>query len=102
MTATNEGFIRIKCFLKSEFAKEAMTCQALDCKEILSIRWAKDDPMPLLDLIGERKSDEGAGRATVPKPHERRKGLLQLHDARAGVADAAAQREGVPPGHRST
>lgn len=34
-------------FLLSEFAKEAMTCQALDCKEILSIRWAKDDPNPI-------------------------------------------------------
>ena len=30
-----------------EFAKEAMTCQSLDFKEILSIRWAKDDPNPV-------------------------------------------------------
>jgi hypothetical protein len=30
-----------------EFAKEAMTCQALDQAEVLSIRWARDDPNPL-------------------------------------------------------
>jgi WW domain len=30
-----------------EFAKEAMTCQTLDWKEVLSIRWAHDDPNPI-------------------------------------------------------
>ncbi len=31
----------------SEFAKEAMSCQKLDFDEVLSIRWAHDDPNPV-------------------------------------------------------
>ena len=46
--------------------------------------WTEDDPMPLLNVIGERKADEGACGATIPKPHERSEGLLQLHDTRTG------------------
>jgi len=33
--------------LSTEFAKEAMACQKLDYDEILSIRWAHDDPNPV-------------------------------------------------------
>jgi hypothetical protein len=32
---------------RAEFAKEAMTNQALDHNEVLSIRWAHDDPNPV-------------------------------------------------------
>ena len=30
----------------AEFAKEAMTNQALDATEIITIRWANEDPNP--------------------------------------------------------
>lgn len=34
-------------FTLIEFAKEAMSCQKLDYDEVLSIRWAHDDPNPV-------------------------------------------------------
>jgi hypothetical protein len=41
-----------------EFAKEAMTCQTLDKDEILSIRWAHDDPNPVAqDSIDRANKD---------------------------------------------
>ena len=40
--------------------------------------------MTLLDLIRERKPDESAGRSAISESHERREGLLQMHDARTG------------------
>ena len=41
-----------------EFAREAMACQTLDCQEILSIRWAKDDPNPVAqDSISRADKD---------------------------------------------
>lgn len=46
----------------SEFAKEAMTCQALDKGEILSIRWAHDDPNPVAqDSIDRADKDALVG-----------------------------------------
>lgn len=41
------AFPRYRLRASAEFAKEAMTCQTLDHKEVLSIRWAKDDPNPV-------------------------------------------------------
>lgn len=41
------AFIRFKCRLNAEFAKEAMANQALDDEEIVNIRWAADDPNPM-------------------------------------------------------
>ena len=40
--------------MHAEFAKEAMTCQTLDHEEILSIRWAHDDPNPVAKQSIER------------------------------------------------
>ena len=40
------AFPRYRLRTSAEFAKEAMSNQAMDHKEILSIRWAKDDPNP--------------------------------------------------------
>ena len=53
------AFIRYRLRTSSEFAKEAMTNQALDHEEILSIRWAYDDPNPVAqDAI--RRADQDA------------------------------------------
>jgi hypothetical protein len=41
------AFPRYRLRTSAEFAKEAMHCQALDGNEILSIRWAHDDPNPV-------------------------------------------------------
>jgi hypothetical protein len=45
------AFPRYRLRASAEFAKEAMTCQTLDHKEVLSIRWAKDDPNPVVYTI---------------------------------------------------
>lgn len=39
----------------TEFAKECMTNQALDGGEIITIRWANDDPNP---RVGEQEEKE--------------------------------------------
>ena len=40
------AFIKYAHRCMAEFAKEAMTNQALDGNEILTIKWANDDPNP--------------------------------------------------------
>jgi hypothetical protein len=37
----------------AEFAKEAMTNQTLDANEILTIKWANDDPNPRVAEVEE-------------------------------------------------
>lgn len=41
------AFPRYRLRTSAEFAKEAMACQKLDYDEIISIRWAHDDPNPV-------------------------------------------------------
>eukprot|EP01038_Epipyxis_sp_PR26KG_P007445 gene7445-10146_t len=48
------AFPRYRLRTSAEFAKEAMTCQTLDKGEILSIRWAHDDPNPVAQDSIER------------------------------------------------
>eukprot|EP01041_Mallomonas_annulata_P008801 gene8801-18209_t len=51
-------FIRYRLRTSTEFAKEAMTNQALDHSEILSLRWAHDDPNPVAqDSIARADKD---------------------------------------------
>ena len=52
------AFPRYRLRTTAEFAKEAMSNQALDHKEILSIRWAKDDPNPTARLAIDRADRE--------------------------------------------
>jgi hypothetical protein len=57
-------FLTLLIFLSSliEFAKEAMHCQALDQSEVLSIRWAHDDPNPVAkDSIERADKDAMVG-----------------------------------------
>lgn len=44
------AFPRFRLRTSAEFAKEAMACQPLDQGEILSIRWAHDDPNPVAQV----------------------------------------------------
>jgi len=39
----------------AEFAKEAMTNQALDSSEMLTIKWANDDPNPRVSEVEENE-----------------------------------------------
>lgn len=52
------AFPRFRFRTSAEFAKEAMSNQALDHKEILMIRWAYDDPNPVAqDAIARADKD---------------------------------------------
>ena len=51
------GFVRYRLRTSSEFAKEAMSNQALDKNEVLQIRWAYDDPNPVA-IDAARKADQ--------------------------------------------
>lgn len=47
-------FVRFRHRIAAEFAKEAMTNQALDGSEILDVRWAFDDPNPVAKEANQR------------------------------------------------
>lgn len=52
------AFVRYRVRTSAEFAKEAMTGQALDHGEIIDIRWAHDDPNPVAqDAIDRANKD---------------------------------------------
>lgn len=70
------AFPRYRLRTSAEFAKEAMHCQPLDHGEVLSLRWAHDDPNPVAkDSIA--RADRDALVALM-----RAKGLfLQLSEA---------------------
>jgi len=52
------AFPRYRLRTSAEFAKEAMSCQSLDKGEILSIKWAHDDPNPMAqDSIARADKD---------------------------------------------
>lgn len=69
------GFVKYKLRTSAEFAKEAMTGQALDHEEVLNVRWATDDPNPAAQKrndLARREQFIGAlekqGLATIPLP----------------------------------
>eukprot|EP01034_Spumella_vulgaris_P039440 gene39440-48738_t len=71
------AFPRYRLRTSAEFAKEAMTGQTLDKGEILSIRWAHDDPNPVAqDSIDRADKDalvglmQAKGICLTPAPFE--------------------------------
>ena len=52
------AFVRYRFRLNSEFAKEAMAGQSLDHGEILNIRWAYDDPNPMVQKAIQRANED--------------------------------------------
>lgn len=71
-------YLSVSCAVScAEFAKEAMTCQKLDHNEILSIRWAHDDPNPIAkEAIEKADKDavvnllQGKGVSVAPQAFE--------------------------------
>eukprot|EP01138_Halocafeteria_seosinensis_P012692 gb/GECG01012968.1/.p1 GENE.gb/GECG01012968.1/~~gb/GECG01012968.1/.p1 ORF type:complete len:528 (+),score=89.38 gb/GECG01012968.1/:1-1584(+) len=53
------AFVRYRCRVNAEFAKEAMYHQPLDNQEILNVRWARDDPNPVAKE-SKKRADEDA------------------------------------------
>ena len=52
------AFVRYRFRLNAEFAKEAMAGQSLDNEEILNIRWAYDDPNPMVQKAIQRANED--------------------------------------------
>jgi hypothetical protein len=52
------GFVRFRLRTNAEFAREAMSHQALENKEILNVRWAYDDPNPVAKQAAERANQD--------------------------------------------
>ena len=51
-------FVRYRLRISAEFAKEAMANQALDDEEVLSIRWAYDDPNSVTKKAIQRSNQD--------------------------------------------
>ncbi|KAF9356428.1 Pre-mRNA-splicing factor [Mortierella sp. AD094] len=64
------AFITYQSRLNAEFAKVAMTNQALDRGEIINIRWATDDPNPGIRAMNKRKAVEMTRQAIESKLSE--------------------------------
>ena len=52
------AFVRFRFRLNSEFAKESMAGQSLEHGEILNIRWAYDDPNPMVQKAIQRANED--------------------------------------------
>lgn len=52
------AFVRYRHRISAEFAKEAMCNQSLDNDEVLSIRWAFDDPNPVAKKSAQRSDHD--------------------------------------------
>lgn len=56
----NIAFVRYTNRLNAEFAKEAMIGQSLDNKEIIIVRWARDDPNPAAIAMKRKRETKQA------------------------------------------
>ena len=76
------AFVRYRFRLNSEFAKESMAGQSLDHGEILNIRWAYDDPNPMVQKAIQRANEDAMMAAMAAQ--ERTAGLKRLSDGKSG------------------
>ncbi|PIS55144.1 hypothetical protein CJI97_001837 [Candidozyma auris] len=60
------AFVRFKFESEAQFAKEAMDCQSLNGNDVLSVRWANEDPNPNAQQSAKRDI-ENAALETVKK-----------------------------------
>ena len=91
------GFVRYRLRTNAEFAREAMSHQAMENKEILNVRWAYDDPNPIALQAAERANQDAIIAALQSR------GMLEgLHDKRPGETDeengAPAKRQRIDNG----
>lgn len=60
LPAKNCAFVTYRFEAEAQFAKEAMDAQTLDGKDVLSVRWANDDPDPNAQAENLRYLEEAA------------------------------------------
>lgn len=87
------AFVRYRFRLNAEFAKEAMAGQSLDNEEILNIRWAYDDPNPLVQKAIQR-ANEDAMLAAMAAQKRRQADVAQdqSNDAGASTGTSGSKR----------
>lgn len=54
------AFLTYKLEVEAQFAKEAMDAQSIDGEDVLSVKWANEDPNPNADDLGKRQLEESA------------------------------------------
>lgn len=52
------AFVTYVSEFNAQFAKEAMACQSLDNDEILNVRWATEDPNPVMKVVEKRRLED--------------------------------------------
>lgn len=52
------AFVTYVSEFHAQFAKEAMACQSLDNDEILNVRWATEDPNPVMKVVEKRRLED--------------------------------------------
>ncbi|KAM9936626.1 hypothetical protein OXX80_003824 [Metschnikowia pulcherrima] len=58
--AKNCAFVSYRLEAEAQFAKEAMDAQTLDGKDVLTVKWANDDPNPHAQQSAKRELEEQA------------------------------------------
>lgn len=81
------AFIRYAHRYFAEFAKEAMSNQALDEQEIINVRWATEDPNPRAKADMQRRQEEMARQAIE----------LALEEAAQGRKETEESQKRLPP-----
>ncbi|KAF5327100.1 hypothetical protein D9619_003991 [Psilocybe cf. subviscida] len=52
------AFVTYVSEFHAQFAKESMACQSLDNDEILNVRWATEDPNPVMKVVEKRRLED--------------------------------------------
>eukprot|EP00775_Hariotina_reticulata_P011684 gene11684-11827_t len=97
------AFVKFHWRVSAEFAKEAMDSQPLtgsSMREVLSVRWANDDPNPVA-VIGRKRealdaAEEAAMAAWEALPSEEKRARLALAQA-ARARKVSAVADSLPP-----
>lgn len=63
----NIGFVRYRLRAAAEFAKEAMADSSLGHEEVLTVRWANEDPNPALKASNQADNEAKAANAVLNK-----------------------------------
>ncbi len=78
----NIAFVRYRMRVNAEFAREAMDHQALDGKEVISCKWAFDDPNPVAIAAAQRANEDAFLMAMKARGYD------MVHSARDGAVGA--------------
>ncbi|GEQ69490.1 hypothetical protein JCM33374_g3162 [Metschnikowia sp. JCM 33374] len=95
----NCAFVSFRLEAEAQFAKEAMDAQSLDGKDILTVKWANDDPNPQAQKSAKRSLEELAmetvhallngGGTEGPEGSNKRRNLEGLSSSKGASKEAS-------------